>query len=150
MELMTDILEKIANLESRVGMLEKICSNLKPSNPFEHNPSGNNTDAEINLPSDMIDKISNLDEQKKLPVLWYYSTKPVMSVKEFMEIATKKGFTLNHSWLPSSGGAFSVTFVKKMGLFHQVKIKGKGNEKYWKLTDVGKFKITKMINELKK
>lgn len=28
--------------------------------------------------------------------------------------------------------------------------KGKGNEKYWKLTDVGKFRITKMISEIKK
>ena len=43
-----------------------------------------------------------------------------MSVKEFLEICAEKGIILSHTWLPSAGGRFSTTFVKK-GLLIQVK-----------------------------
>lgn len=145
---MSDLHEKVAKLEARVGALEKELSTLKPTASMQYLTDSINSVSDINLPANLIDKIMNLDESQQIPILWHYSTKPVMTVKEFLESAAKKGFTLSHSWLPSAGGSFSGTFVKKGGIFHDVKIKGKGNEKSWKMTDIGKFKINKIVSEL--
>ena len=145
---MSDLDEKIARLEKRLEKLEIEFKDLK-SDSSEKTIIGSDDSAVINLPVELIDKIIELEESQQIPILWHYSTKPVMTVKEFLEAAAKKGFTLSHSWLPSAGGSFSGTFVKKGGIFHDVKIKGKGNEKSWEMTDIGRFKIIKKLNGLK-
>lgn len=142
-----ELTEKSFNdLEKRVSDLEKEIKTIKSENDTSNsNVNTNNSQVIIDIPENMIDKIAVLDEPSQIPILWYYSNKPVMTVKEFLTICAKKGFTLSHSWLPAAGGHFAGTFVKKQKIFYEVKGDIKSKEKFWKLTDVAKFKISKTI-----
>lgn len=104
---------------------------------------------DINIPEEIIENITNLDERIQFPILWYFSTQPIMSVNEFLNACADKGLTLNPSWHTSAGGNFKNRLVKEDKMFTQVKnIESK--EKVWKLTDVGKLKIKKQVNDLRK
>jgi len=104
---------------------------------------------ELHVPDNLIEKIESIEnEEKKIPILWSFSTKEKMSVSEFLELCSKNGFSLSTTWLPSEGGRFSTKIVKNEKFFHNVD--KKGSEKYWELTKVGKLKIRKMIQILDK
>jgi len=143
---MTELKERVGALEDKVRTLEEELKTLK-----QHGAPASNlkvvSTATINVPENILLKVTELDEKEQIPILWFFSDKSIMTVKEFLESCVTKGFTLSHSWLPSAGGYFSATFVKK-GIFHEVKVRVKGNEKHWKLTDIARFKIKKKIKEL--
>jgi len=101
----------------------------------------------IQVPEESMSKIENLDEKKKFPVLWSFSSKPIMTVEEFLSECAEKGLTLKPYWLPTAGGHFSKTMVKDGKMLHKV---GKsGNKTTWKLTDMGKLKVKQILKELK-
>lgn len=88
-----------------------------------------------------------MEERARFPVLWYFSNKPIMSVKEFLNICAETGFSLGPSWLPSAGGNFLNRLVNEDKMFHK-KAKMNG-EQTWELTDIGKLKVKKILNDLK-
>lgn len=103
----------------------------------------------INIPENLIEPVMKLDERKRIPILWSFSSQSVMTVEGFLNVCADKGFGLSPSWLPSAGGNFHNRLVKedKMLTSDKLKIKGK---KTWKLTDVGKLKIKKELSKLDK
>lgn len=104
------------------------------------------SELEINAPQNLWQKINEIDERTRFPILWFYSTKPVMSVKEFLTLCAKKGFSLNTSWLPSVGGNFASKLVKEDKMFKE---EGKeGGEKLWAMTDLGRIRIQQEIHKL--
>jgi hypothetical protein len=137
------------DLEKRIYDLEQEIRILKSKHDTSNSSiNTDNSQVIIDIPKNMIEKIMALDESSQIPILWYYSTKPIMSVKEFLTVCAKKGFMLSHSWLPAAGGHFAGTFITKKKIFHEVKSDTKSKEKLWQLTDVAKFKISKIIAEM--
>ena len=105
-----------------------------------------NSDLQISVPTDLIDTIEKMDERSKIPLLWYYSSKPIMTVSEFLEMSSDTGFSLSSNWHPSAGGHFASTLVSQDKMFRE---KGKkGREKLWELTDVGKLKMKALIKKI--
>lgn len=101
---------------------------------------------EINVPNELVEKITTLDERVRMPLLWYFSNRHSMTVKEFLMACAKKGFSLSASWLPSTGGNFKNRLVNEDKMFREAnKI---GREIVWDFTDVGKLKIMKEIEKL--
>lgn len=137
-------------VEEIIFVLQNNKSKLLPSKA--HNMDKKNTadetqlHLEIKVPGEIIDDILNLKERVRFPILWYFSNQSIMKVKEFLTACADKGFPLRTTWLPNLGGDFTKILVHKDKMFHEVdKVDG---EKRWTLTDVGKLKIKKLINEL--
>lgn len=104
---------------------------------------------ELKIPSNLVEKVELLkNENIKFPILWSFSTQEKMTVNEFFELVSNEGFSLSTSWLPKTGGNFSSTLVKRDKIFH-LKEK-KGSENIWAFTKVGKLKVEKHIQKLKK
>ena len=142
---MINLPKKIELLENRVNTLEEEMKSLKNITVVQPELDVN-LNSTINIPKNLLIKIMDLDVKKQIPILWSFSSNPVMTVAAFLEICVRKGFVLSHSWLPSAGGAFSTNFVKK-GWFQEVKVKG-DKSKHWKLTVAGNLKIAKIIKDL--
>lgn len=102
----------------------------------------------LTVPDELVPIIEKLDERIKFPMLWYFSSVPIMTVSDFLNLCSSEGFTLNSYWLPSAGGHFSGKLVNSDKMFHRVGRQGK--EKTWELTKIGKLKLSNKINELKK
>jgi len=107
-----------------------------------------NESIDIKIPEEMIENITDLDERTQFPIIWYFSTIPILTVSEFLNACADKGLSLSPSWHTSAGGNFKNRLVKEDKMF--TSIKTKNHEKKWKLTDVGKLKIKKLLNELQK
>lgn len=103
----------------------------------------------INIPENLIEPIMELDERKRIPILWSFSSQLVMTIEDFLNICADEGFGLNSSWLPGAGGNFNNRLVKEDKMFTSSKLKING-KKTWKLTDVGKLKIKKELSKLDK
>ena len=88
-----------------------------------------------------------LEERIRFPILWYHSTKQIMTVEEFLTVCADKGFSLNTSWLPSAGGNFKNRLVNEDKMFKEVNKVGKN--KTWSLTDIGKLKVKRVIQNIK-
>lgn len=112
-----------------------------------HNKSASDK-SNIDVPSNLISIVENLDDRLKIPILWSFSSKPAMSVGEFLTTSAAQGFSISSSWHPSSGGQFATKLVNADKMFHTVKSEGK--EKIWELTTVGKLKIANELKKLKK
>lgn len=146
-------LDQIKKINSKAEKITKELGFYKKSSPPSDLPvpsldeKFNKSTPIIHVLEDMLSKIEKLDEKEKFPVLWSFSSKPIMTVDEFLSECAEKGFTLSPSWLPRAGGHFSQTLVKRMKMFHKV---GKsGNKSTWKLTDIGKLKVKQIIKKLK-
>lgn len=107
------------------------------------------SDLKINVPSNLVEIIEQMDDEKiKFALLWSYSTKPVMTINEFLKVCSSTGFTLSPSWHTSTGGYFASQLVSGDKMFRQ---KGKrGKEKLWELNDVAKLKINAEIRKLER
>jgi len=101
----------------------------------------------INIPENLIEPIMELDERKRIPILWSFSSQSVMTIEDFLNICADKGFGLGPSWLPSAGGNFKNRLVEEDKMFTSGKLRI-NNKKTWKLTDVGKLKIKKELSNL--
>lgn len=141
------IITKIQEMNSRINTLEEEIKLLKGTPTNQLDPKTDSLPI-INIPENIHEKLSSMGEPEQIPILWFFSNKDIMTVKEFLEACAKNGFVLSHSWLPSAGGAFSQNFVKK-GIFREAKSPDKTKGKHWTFTDVGKFKTSKLISSLK-
>ena len=108
-----------------------------------------NDNISINVPENLIESLLKLDERKLIPILWSFSSQPIMKVEDFINACFEKGFMLSTSWLPSAGGNFKTRLIKEDKMMTEIKLKIKG-KKSWKLTDVGKMKIKKILIEMGK
>lgn len=102
---------------------------------------------EIRVPQELIDSIIKLEERIKFPILWYFSSRQSMTVKDFLMTCAKKGFGLSFSWLPSAGGNFKRRLVNEDMLFREADKLGR--EVVWEFTDLGKLKVMKEIEKLR-
>jgi len=113
-------------------------------------PSGKQTGIDgpvLSVPADHLEKILQLEEMARIPVMWYFSSKPSMTVNEFLSAAAKKGVPLSSSWSPSAGGNFTTRLVNKDKMFVA---EGKvGRTTKFRLTDLGLLKVEKTLAELK-
>jgi len=138
---------KIEKLSKELGYEESVSSIQEYKTKITGKKS-NDSIPILHVPDDLMQKIEELDERKKFPVLWSFSSNPIMTVDEFLTECTAKGFTLSPNWLPTAGGYFSTTMVKGAKILR--KVAKKGNKTTWTPTDMGKLKIKQMINDLKK
>lgn len=145
---MSDLQGKIEELEGRISIVENEIRLLKENKQAQHDQEYD-LSTSITLPEELVESIKGTKEEIAFQLLWSFSSKKVMSVREFLDSTRQKGFILSHTWLPSEGGRFSTKFVKK-GIFRQVKPKEKTNEKFWAMTDVGKIRVAKLIDALMK
>ncbi|MEC4847667.1 MAG: hypothetical protein RI100_00565 [Nitrosarchaeum sp.] len=108
-----------------------------------------NNEISINIPENLIESLMKLDERQLIPILWSFSSNPIMNIEGFIQSCGEKGFLLNSSWLPSVGGNFKNRIVKEDRMLTDAKTTING-KKAWKLTDVGKIKLNKILSELSK
>ncbi len=149
-ELMKIDLNKIKEFNTLIQKIKKVFPEEKTqiqSKKVEKISTEDLSDLKINVPDNLVDAIETIaDEKIKLPLLWYHSTKPIMTVGEFLETVSSTGFSLSPSWHPSVGGNFAAMLVNGDKMFRP---KGKrGREKLWDLTDVSKLKIKAEIKKL--
>jgi hypothetical protein len=103
--------------------------------------------AEIEIPQEFIEGVKELDERTRFSIIWSFSNRPRMTIKEFLIACAKKGFALSSSWLPSEGGNFRGRLVNEDRMFHDVEKVGR--ELVWELTDVGRLKVMRELEKLK-
>ena len=145
-------LNKIKELHTKVNNISKeLGFNVSKSPKIESDSKDDEKDDEeletkIKIPEHLMSKVESLDERKKFPILWYFSSNPIMTVDEFLTQCVQKGFSLKPWWLPTAGGKFSKTFVQEDKILH--KVGKRGSKTTWTFTDIGKLKIMKMIKEL--
>lgn len=101
----------------------------------------------LSIPADILEKLSPLDERTRIPVIWYFSSKPSMTVNEFLIAAAKDGVGLSPSWAPSEGGNFRNRLVKKDNMFAEDGQDGKTTR--YRLTELAAIKVKKTLAELK-
>ena len=130
----------ILNLENEIKSLKQIISPVS-----QQSQNGNSSLIKIQVPEKFVDDIIKMDERSRFPILWYFSTKQIMSVKEFLNICSETGFSLSPSWLTSAGGNFSNRLVKEDKMFR--KAKKENGELLWELTDIARLKIKRQVNE---
>lgn len=132
------------------GTLDLTKNTKNPKISIENKPeTSQNEEITFNIPDDLIESIMKLDERQQIPILWSFSSQPVMSVENFITACSEKGFLLNPSWLPSAGGNFKNRLVKEDRKLTDAKVKI-GGKKTWKLTDIGKIKIKKELASITK
>ncbi len=143
-----EIQEKFESLENKILTLENEIKSLKQIMSPIYQQS-QNTDSnfyiKIQVPEKIIDDVIKMDERFRFPTLWYFSTKQIMSIKEFLNVCSETGFSLNPSWLPSTGGNFNNRLVKEDKMFR--KVKKENGEQTWELTDMARLKIKRKISE---
>lgn len=150
--------DKINEIDERVKKLEKLEKHvpkikeiqvLKGNRDITDNSNSQELTSviSINVPEETIDQIERLDERIKFPILWHYSSKPIMTVEEFLNACSDKGFSLSPSWLPSAGGNFKNRLVKEDKMFREADKLGKN--KTYTLTDIGKLKIKRELQKIK-
>jgi len=111
--------------------------------------TSSNDQISINIPENLIEPLMAIDERRQIPILWSFSSQPIMDVESFIETCSEKGFLFGSSWLPSAGGNFKNRIVKEDKMLTDAKIKING-KKAWKLTDVGKVKLKRIIADISK
>lgn len=102
---------------------------------------------DISIPQELIEEILKLEERIRIPVLWYFSTRQKMTVKDFLMACARKGLTLNSSWHPSAGGNFKRRLINEDKMFHETEKVGR--DAILELTDIGRLKIMKELEKLK-
>ena len=95
----------------------------------------------------MIKPILKLDERKQIPILWSFSSQEVMTVRDFINACSEKGFPFSARWLSTAGSYFRTLLVKEDGMLEETKLKING-KRTWKLTDVGKIKIKEDLSKI--
>ena len=116
---------------------------------YRYDPTlSQNNKPDIVVPSNIVENVEKLDDRQKIPILWNFSSKPIMPVGEFLTAAAAQGFSLSPTWHPSAGGNFATKLVSEDKMFREREKKGK--EKTWELTNVGKLKITAELKKLEK
>jgi hypothetical protein len=101
---------------------------------------------EFEIPESIKEVILSLPERKRIPLLWNFSTKKSMTIREFLEAAAKNNIPLSHTWLPSEGSNFAKRIVRDEKMLEE---DGKvGREIKYKIGDVGNLKIRKIIAEI--
>ena len=145
-----EIEKKFEDLADRLFKLEKEVEILKDNKEIITSSESRNhdvTDIAINVPEEIVDQITGLDERVRFPILWYYSSKQIMTVEEFLNACSDKGFSLSSSWLPSAGGNFKNRLVREDKMFREAEKIGKN--KAWTLTDIGRLKIKRELQNIK-
>jgi len=129
---------------------EKSTKNSSPKISIENKSQTSlNNEISINMPENLIESLMKLEERKLFPILWSFSSQPIMIVEDFINACSEKGFMFSPSWLPSAGGHFKARLIKEDKMLTETKLKIKGR-KTWKLTDVGKIKLRKELANIKK
>lgn len=108
-----------------------------------------NNEILINIPENLIEPLMEIDERSQIPILWSFSSHPIMDIESFIHSCSEKGFLLSPSWLPSTGGNFKNRLVKEDKMLTDAKTKING-KKAWKLTDVGKIKLKRILSKISK
>ena len=129
--------------------LQKKGKQVTSSTTLNQSELASSQEISINITENLIEPIMELDERKRFPILWSFSSHSVMTIEDFLNICADKGFGLKPSWHPSAGGNFNNRLVKEDKMFTSGKLKING-KKTWKLTDVGKLKIKKELSKLDK
>ena len=98
------------------------------------------------IPNSFEQAIINTGERERIPLMWYFSSKKSMTIREFLIASSKRRIHFSPSWLPSEGSNFTKRLVKDDKMLSE---DGKfGRELKYKLSDVGSLKVQKHIAQL--